>query len=61
MMTASIDKGGNLVVVIPMNKTPTPSASGKTRVVATTHGNVPTTLVVDGRPVVIGLNAYIKN
>ena len=39
---------------------PTPSASGKTLVVAGTRGNAVTTAMVDGKPVTIGLNAYIK-
>ena len=39
---------------------PTPSASGKTLVVASTHGNTVTTAQVNGKPVTIGLNAYIK-
>jgi hypothetical protein len=39
---------------------PTPSASGKTLVVASTRGNTVTTAMVDGKPVTIGLNAYIK-
>jgi hypothetical protein len=41
-------------------ETPTPSSSGKTLVVASTHGNTVTTAEVDGKPVTIGLNAYIK-
>ena len=53
-------KNGDLVITIPMQK-PMPSASGKTLVVASSHGNQPTSAQVDGRPVVIGLNAYIKN
>ena len=48
-----------LIISIELQK-PTPSASGKTLVVATTHGNVITNCVIDGKPVVIGLNAYIK-
>jgi hypothetical protein len=39
---------------------PTPSASGKTLVVASTRGNAVTDVLVDGNPVTIGLNAYIK-
>jgi hypothetical protein len=39
---------------------PKPSASGKTLVVASTRGNVVTTAEVDGKPVIIRLNAYIK-
>jgi hypothetical protein len=48
-----------LIIVIDLQE-PTPSASGKTLVVATTHGNVKTECVIDGKEVVIGLNAYIK-
>ncbi|MCJ7553666.1 MAG: hypothetical protein MUO34_07255 [Ignavibacteriaceae bacterium] len=48
-----------LIISIELQK-PTPSASGKTLVVATTHGNVKTDCVIDGKPVVVGLNAYIK-
>jgi hypothetical protein len=53
-------KNGKLVIELPLNEQPTPSASGKTLVVASTHGNIATTAVVNGKPVVIGVNAYIK-
>jgi hypothetical protein len=46
-----------LIVEIPISKRP--SASGKTTVVASTNGNQPSTVVIDGKPVIIGLNAYI--
>jgi hypothetical protein len=39
---------------------PTPSSSGKTLVVASSRGNAVTTAEVDGKPITIGLNAYIK-
>ncbi|MCX6158730.1 MAG: hypothetical protein NTY74_12200 [Ignavibacteriae bacterium] len=57
-MDAKIENG-KLTIVIDLQE-PTPSASGKTLVVATTHGNVVTECIVDGKPVTIGLNAYIK-
>ena len=57
-MEVKIDNG-KLVIMIDLQE-PTPSASGKTLVVATTHGNVVTECVIDGKPVVVGLNAYIK-
>lgn len=41
-------------------ETPTPSASGKTLMVASTRGNMVTSAKVDDKPVIIGLNAYIK-
>ena len=59
-MTAEI-KNGNLVITIPMNPVPTNSASGKTKIVASSHGNIATTATVDGKPVIIGCNAYIRN
>ncbi len=53
-------KGNVLTIEIEMTK-PTPSASGKTLVVASTHGNQPTAAQVNGKPIIIGLNAYIRN
>jgi len=57
-MTVEI-KGNKLCIEIDLEK-PTPSASGKTLVVASTRGNAVTTAMVDGKPITIGLNAYIK-
>ena len=51
-------KGNTLVIEIEMQK-PTPSASGKTLVVASSRGNQATTAEIDGKPVIVGLNAYI--
>jgi hypothetical protein len=48
-----------LVLTLPMS-TPTPSASGKTLVVASSHGNKATTALVDGKPIIVGVNAYIQ-
>jgi hypothetical protein len=59
-MTVEIDKKTNeLVIRMPM-QAPTPSASGKTLVVASSRGNVQTSTLVNGKPVTIGLNAYIS-
>jgi hypothetical protein len=46
-------------VRIPMNAKPEKSASGKTLVVASTYGNQKTDCVVDGKNVIVGVNAYI--
>lgn len=64
MLTAKIVKGAKgqpdrLVVEIEMTK-PTPSASGKTLSVASSHGNQKTEATLDGKPIVVGLNAYVK-
>jgi hypothetical protein len=52
-------KGNKLCIEIDLQE-PTPSSSGKTLVVASTRGNVVTSAKVDGKPITIGLNAYIK-
>jgi hypothetical protein len=57
-MDAKIENG-KLIISIELQE-PTPSASGKTLVVATTHGNMVTQCMIGGKNVVIGLNAYIK-
>jgi hypothetical protein len=57
-MTAKI-VGDKLVIEVPLNPVPVPSASGKTLVVASTHGNKVTEAKVQGQSVVVGLNAYI--
>ena len=58
MMNVEI-KGKQLIITVDL-QTPAPSASGKTLVVASSHGNQPTTAIIDGKPVVVGFNAYIK-
>jgi hypothetical protein len=57
-LTAAVEDGF-LVIKVPLNPTPVRSASGKTLVVASTHGNKQTEVEVDGKPVIVGLNAYV--
>ena len=52
-------KDGNLILTVPMNPSPVASASGKTLVVASSHGNIATAAIINGKPVVVGVNAYI--
>ena len=49
-----------LVVTLPVNPEPPLSSTGKTRIVASTHGNQPTTLTVNGQTVKVGLTAFVK-
>ena len=58
IMKASI-KDNVLHLEIPLH-TPRPSATGKTLTVASSKGNQETTATVNGRPVIVGVNAYIK-
>ena len=62
-MNAKLD-GKNLVITIPVNglkvKDLPKSKSGKTSIVASSGGNMPTAVNIDGKPVIVGLNAYVK-
>jgi hypothetical protein len=58
MLKAEI-KGNELIITIAM-QSPAPSASGKTLVVASSHGNQATSAMLDGQPIVVGVNAYIR-
>ena len=46
-----------LTIEVPVSLRP--SKSGKTMLVASSGGNVSTAAMVDGKPVTVGLNAYI--
>jgi hypothetical protein len=39
---------------------PRPSATGKTLTVASSNGNKETEAKINGKPVIVGVNAYIK-
>jgi hypothetical protein len=49
--------GENIIITAPIKRTP--SKSGKSIIVAGSGGNKPTTAVIDGRTVIVGLNCYI--
>ena len=57
-LSASIE-GEYLVIKVPLNPTPVRSATGKTMVVASSHGNKETEVEVQGKPVFVGVNAYV--
>ena len=57
---AKMDAEAKTLTLVLELQEPTPSASGKTLVVATTHGNVPTDVQMNGKPVIVGVNAYIR-
>lgn len=60
IVPASKTAPATLVVRIPVNTDPPLSSTGKTRIVASTHGNQPTTLQVNGQVVKVGLTAFVK-
>jgi len=54
------DDGKSLIVELPLYNEPKMSSSGKTKIVASSRGNRSTKVLIDGKPVVVGANAYIK-
>ena len=57
-MKATI-KDNVLHIEIPLHA-PRPSATGKTLTVASSGGNKPTDATINDKPVIVGVNAYIK-
>lgn len=57
-------KNGVLTVEIPVNGNSLndlpESASGKSRIVASTGGNQASGVTIDGQAVIVGLNAYVR-
>jgi hypothetical protein len=51
-------KDNQIIITLPIS--PRPSKSGKTTVIASTAGNQPTTCEYEGKPVILGVNAYVK-
>ncbi len=54
------DKKKTLTITLPLEAPGTKSASGKTEIVATTRGNKATEIMFDGKPITVGLTAYVK-
>jgi len=52
-------EGSDLVIRVPMQK-PSLSKSGKSKIVYSSQGNKKTETIIDGKPLTIGLNAYIS-
>ena len=59
-MAMTVEIRNNKLCIEIVLQQPTRSAFGKTLVAASTRGNAVTTAEVDGKPITIGLNAYIK-
>ena len=51
---------GTLTIVLPLNNPPRLSVSEKTLVIASTYGNAKTNIQLQGRPLILGVNAYIR-
>lgn len=58
-MTVKIE-GDNIIITLPYDKSGQLSASKKSIVLATTKGNKPSDLEIDGKAVMIGVNVYVS-
>jgi len=55
----TVTREGDMLVIRILIKKATPSASGKTLVVASTRGNQKTGVQIDGKDLYLGVNAYV--
>lgn len=60
MLSCKVDEQKKVLIITVDLQEPTPSASGKTLVVATTHGNQPSGINVQGKALIVGVNAYLR-
>jgi len=51
-------KNNELIITLPIS--PRTSKSGKSTVIASTGGNIPTTCQYEGQVIVLGVNAYVR-
>ena len=57
----NVSRDGDFLVIRIKIKNPLEdSATGKTKVVASSHGNRETDLIIEGKRVKVGVNAYIS-
>ena len=50
-------EGKKLVITIDM-EAPVPSKTGKTTIIASSHGNQKTAIMIEGEPLQVGVNAF---
>ena len=55
----TVSREGDMLVIRILIKKATPSASGKTLVVASTRGNQKTGVQIEGKDLYLGVNAYV--
>jgi len=61
LITGRVDeKAGTVTLVLKLESDPQPSKTGKTIGLASTHGNVPIGVNVNGKAVIAGVNVYVR-
>lgn len=59
-MQVTVEKN-QIVITLDKNPKPIISSTGKTLQVATSHGNIPTNIEVDGLIMSVGVNCFTRN
>ena len=59
-MKVTVEKD-EIVIRVSKNPKPVLTPSKKSFMVASSHGNMPTNIQIDDRPLIIGVNCFIKN
>jgi len=59
-MKVVLTEANTIVIELPFDAIGRPSASGKSKVHASTNGNKPTNVEVGGKPLIIGVNVYTQ-
>jgi hypothetical protein len=54
-------KGNEVIITLPLNQPLVPSKSGKSQMVASSNGIVPTTTSYQGKVVKCGVNVFVDN
>ena len=60
LISARIDDKANTITLVMKLEDPKASKSGKTMVLASTHGNQPTGVNINGQAVIAGINVYVR-
>ena len=55
------EEKNQIVIRIDKNAKPTLSPTQKTFQVASSHGNTPTSVLVDDHPLIVGVNCFYRN
>ena len=60
LLSTRIDDQKKTITIVLALTDPTASKSGKTLVVASTHGNQASGINLNGKAVIVGVNAYVR-
>jgi len=60
MLSAKVDEQKRVLIITVDLQEPTPSVSGKSVLIASTHGNQASGVNIQGKPLIVSVNAYVR-